>query len=94
MVDPPRLPLIMCFSFQTFQAITSPLKPGAFSLLIFFASLVGAVCGDFLVGPPQLPLIVCFSFQTFQAITSPLKPGAFSLLIFFASLVGAVRGED
>ena len=34
------------FSFQAFQIVTSPLKPGAFNLLIFFVSSVGAFCGE------------------------------------------------
>ena len=33
-----RSPLILSFSFQASQAITSPLKPEALNLLIFFAS--------------------------------------------------------
>ena len=42
----PRSPLIVCFSFQAFQAITRSLKPGAFGLLIFYASSVGTICGE------------------------------------------------
>ena len=38
LAGPLRSPLTVCFSFQAFQAITSPLKPGAFNLLIFFPS--------------------------------------------------------
>ena len=40
-----RSPLIICFSFQACQAITRSLNPEAFSLLIFCASSVDAVCG-------------------------------------------------
>ena len=40
-----RSPLILCrFSFQAFQATTSPLKPETFNLLIFYASSIGAIC--------------------------------------------------
>ena len=44
LAGPPQSPLIVCFPFQAFQAITWSLKPRAFSLLIFCASSVGAVC--------------------------------------------------
>ena len=45
LAGPPRSHLIVCFPFQAFQVITRSLKPRAFSLLIFFASSVTAVCG-------------------------------------------------
>ena len=40
MASSPRSHLIVCFSFQTFQVITSPLKLRVFILLIFFASSI------------------------------------------------------
>ena len=45
MASAPRSLLIVCFLFQAFQRVVRSLKPGAFSLLIFCASSVGAVCG-------------------------------------------------
>ena len=40
MASSPRSHLIVCFFFQTFQVITSPLKLRVFILLIFFASSI------------------------------------------------------
>ena len=40
MASSPRSHLIVCFYFQTFQVITSPLKLRVFILLIFFASSI------------------------------------------------------
>jgi len=37
---------LVFLSFQAFQENTSPLKPRAFSLLIFYASSVGAIYGN------------------------------------------------